>query len=63
MSESHAIPADRCAKVIERALTSRRPSGRYLVGPDARIEAGVAILPTRLLDTVTKALMRTPRKP
>jgi NAD(P)-dependent dehydrogenase (short-subunit alcohol dehydrogenase family) len=58
MAERHAIPPERCAKVIERALTSRRPKGRYLVGPDARLQAGIAILPTRALDAVTRLATR-----
>jgi NAD(P)-dependent dehydrogenase (short-subunit alcohol dehydrogenase family) len=61
-AESHAIPADKCAKVIERALTASHPSGRYLVGSDAKVQAGLAVLPTRLLDAVTGKLMRQPRK-
>jgi NAD(P)-dependent dehydrogenase (short-subunit alcohol dehydrogenase family) len=47
----HAIPADRAARVIERALTGRRPRTRYLVGADARLAALLqAALPDRLLD-------------
>jgi hypothetical protein len=44
--------------VIEHALTARRPSGRYLVGTDARLQAGVAAMPTRALDTVIKLMLR-----
>lgn len=58
LAERHAIPADRCAKVIERALTARHPKGRYLVGPDARIQAMIAILPTRVFDGVASTLIR-----
>jgi NAD(P)-dependent dehydrogenase (short-subunit alcohol dehydrogenase family) len=58
MAERHAIPAERCAKVIERAITARRPKGRYLVGPDARIQALIAILPTRLFDGIASVLIR-----
>jgi NAD(P)-dependent dehydrogenase (short-subunit alcohol dehydrogenase family) len=61
MSESMAIPPDRCAKVIERALTSSHPSGRYLVGTDAHVQAAIAVLPTRLLDFVTRLALRQPR--
>ena len=61
-AESHAIPADDCAKVIERALAAGHPSGRYLVGSDAKVQAGLAVLPTRILDAVTGKLMRQPRK-
>jgi NAD(P)-dependent dehydrogenase (short-subunit alcohol dehydrogenase family) len=39
------------AKVIERALTARRPRTRYPVGPDAKIGAAIiARLPDRLRD-------------
>ncbi|HVY11184.1 MAG TPA: SDR family oxidoreductase [Mycobacteriales bacterium] len=58
LAERHAIPADRCAKVIERALTARHPKGRYLVGPDARLQAMIAILPTRMFDGVASVLIR-----
>lgn len=61
MAEKIAIPPERCAKVIEHALTARRPKGRYLVGPDAHVQATVAVLPTRIADRVTKAVARQPR--
>ena len=62
MAEKHAIPADKCAKVIEHALTSKHPKGRYLVGVDARLQAGVSILPTRAFDRVTRLLLSQPRR-
>ncbi|HWA67838.1 MAG TPA: SDR family oxidoreductase [Mycobacteriales bacterium] len=58
LAARHAIPADRCAKVIERALTAKHPKGRYLVGPDARVEAVISIMPTRVLDGIAAAMMR-----
>lgn len=61
MSEKHAIPPERCAKVIEHALTARRPKGRYVVGPDAHLQAVIAALPTRLLDGATRMATRQPR--
>jgi NAD(P)-dependent dehydrogenase (short-subunit alcohol dehydrogenase family) len=61
MSEKMAIPPERCAKVIEHALTSRHPKGRYLVGPDAHIQAGIAAMPTRLITGVTRMAARQPR--
>ena len=46
-----AIAPDRVARVIERALTARRPKTRYLVGRDAKLGAlAAALLPDRLLD-------------
>lgn len=58
MSESHAIPPERVAKAIEHALTARRPKGRYLVGPDAHLQAVVAAMPTRVYDGVIRMLVR-----
>jgi NAD(P)-dependent dehydrogenase (short-subunit alcohol dehydrogenase family) len=49
----HAIPPERVAAVIHRALTTRRPRTRYLVGTDARIAAVMAaVLPDRLKDRI-----------
>ena len=45
------IPPQKVAQVVERALTSRRPKTRYLVGRDARFQAILRKwLPDRLLD-------------
>lgn len=49
---SHAIPAERVARVIARALTARRPKTRYLVGREAWLAAAVAPLPDRLRDRI-----------
>lgn len=57
-SEKHAIPPERVAKAIEHALTARRPKGRYLVGPDAHLQAVLAAMPTRVFDAVIGALVR-----
>ena len=53
----HGISPDHCAKVIEHALTSRHPKGRYLVGSDARLQATMSILPVRLTDRVMQSLL------
>jgi NAD(P)-dependent dehydrogenase (short-subunit alcohol dehydrogenase family) len=58
MSGSHAIPPERCAKVIERALTARHPKGHYVVGPDAHLQAVLAAMPTRVLDSVVRVITR-----
>jgi NAD(P)-dependent dehydrogenase (short-subunit alcohol dehydrogenase family) len=58
MAERHAIPVQRCAKVVVRAVTTARPRGRYLVGPDARLQAAIAVTPTRVFDRITTAIMR-----
>jgi NAD(P)-dependent dehydrogenase (short-subunit alcohol dehydrogenase family) len=48
------------AEAIEDALTARRPKTRYLVGADARAQATMkAVLPTRLLDRLTRLLSGT----
>jgi NAD(P)-dependent dehydrogenase (short-subunit alcohol dehydrogenase family) len=53
--ERQGIPADRVARVVEHALTARRPRARYLVGPDARAQAFARwLLPTRWLDAVLR---------
>jgi NAD(P)-dependent dehydrogenase (short-subunit alcohol dehydrogenase family) len=58
MSERHAIPPERVAKAIAHALTARRPKGRYLVGPDAHLQAVIAAAPTRVLDGVISMIVR-----
>jgi NAD(P)-dependent dehydrogenase (short-subunit alcohol dehydrogenase family) len=59
-AERHAISPEDCAKVIEHALTAKRPQGRYLIGPDAHLQAGIAILPTRIVDGVARRAVRKP---
>jgi NAD(P)-dependent dehydrogenase (short-subunit alcohol dehydrogenase family) len=61
LTERNAIPVDRCATVIERALTARRPHGHYLVGPDARVQAALAILPARATDAIINRIVHAPR--
>lgn len=55
---SHGIPPERCAKVIEHALTSRRPKGRYLVGSDARMQAAFSMMPVAVSDRVMTGMLR-----
>lgn len=56
---SHGIAPDKVAKVIERALTARRPRTRYLVGLDARGQALLrSLLPDRALDSAVARFMR-----
>lgn len=55
--EARAIPAGRVARVIERALTARRPRTRYRVGPDAHAMWWLTrLLPDRALDLLTDYL-------
>ena len=49
-SAAQGMPADQVAAVVAKALTSRRPRTRYLVGTDARVAALVARLPDRVRD-------------
>jgi NAD(P)-dependent dehydrogenase (short-subunit alcohol dehydrogenase family) len=58
MSAKAAIPPDRVAKVIERALAARRPRGRYLVGPAARVQATIAKLPPAVTDRLLGLVVR-----
>ena len=51
--QSRAIPPDAVARVVERALTARRPRARYLAGADAHAMMAMnAVLPTRVGDAV-----------
>ena len=58
-AEERGIAPDRVAKAIEHALTSSRPKTRYLVGPDARVQAALhKLLPDRLLDRLVATQMK-----
>jgi len=47
-----------CARVIARALDSRSPRARYLVGPDAHLLAAAAqVTPTSVVDRITRIVM------
>jgi len=53
-----AIPPEKVAAAIAHALTARRPKTRYLVGLDARIQAGLAsLLPDRAFDALIARFM------
>lgn len=52
-SERRGVPPEKVATVVAHALTDRKPKTRYLVGVDARVQAGLhAALPDRALDRV-----------
>jgi NAD(P)-dependent dehydrogenase (short-subunit alcohol dehydrogenase family) len=55
-----AIPADRVAAVVQRALTARRPRPRYVVGTDARLIIPLGTRAPRLLDRALALAMRAP---
>jgi len=52
-SERRGVPPAKVAAVVAHALTAEKPKTRYLVGIDARVQAGLrAALPDRALDRV-----------
>ena len=56
----NAIDPDRVAKVIEHALSARRPKTRYLVGADAKVGAFLAwALSDRMNDLVKRSMSRS----
>jgi NAD(P)-dependent dehydrogenase (short-subunit alcohol dehydrogenase family) len=60
---AQAIPASRVARAVEHALTARRPKTRYLVGPDARVQAFARwLLPDRMLDRLLRWQIGMPRR-
>ncbi len=63
-SQRMAAPVDGVAATIERALTTRRPRARYVVGAGTRVQAAMAqFAPTPLLDLVLRAGTGVPRRP
>lgn len=51
--QPRTMPPDVVARVVERALTARRPHARYLAGADAHAMIAMkALLPTRIGDAV-----------
>jgi hypothetical protein len=57
--EQAAVFPEEVAKVIEHALTARRPRTRYLVGRDARLMALFHwLLPDRAFDGLIAMTMR-----
>ncbi len=58
------IPPEAVAGAVARALTSKRPKTRYLVGWDARFGAALAkFVPDRMLDEAIVRYMKLPRDP
>lgn len=49
---TRGLPPDAVARVVEQALTARRPRTRYLVGRDARARAWFQRLPDRWRDRI-----------
>jgi hypothetical protein len=64
LSQKLASSPDAVAKSIERALTSRRPRARYVVGVGPKVQARMsALTPTPLLDASLRKLTGVPRRP
>lgn len=55
-ASEHGVAPDRVARVVERALTARRPRVRYPVGPDAWAMAVAAHLPDRVRELLSLRL-------
>jgi len=56
-SSTSAVPASDVARVVEHALTAKRPKSRYLVGPDAKRRARLQKLPDRFRDKLLTKLL------
>ncbi|SOC57688.1 SDR family oxidoreductase [Ornithinimicrobium cerasi] len=56
--QSRTVPPDVVARVVEQALTARRPRARYAAGAQARAMVTMnAVLPTRLNDAIGARLL------
>jgi NAD(P)-dependent dehydrogenase (short-subunit alcohol dehydrogenase family) len=56
--QSRTVPPDVVARVVERALTARRPRARYAAGAQARAMVAMnALLPTRVNDAIGARLL------
>jgi hypothetical protein len=52
------MPPERVARVVERALTARRPRRDYVVGRDAKMQIVLdRVLPTRAFDGLVRRFM------
>lgn len=52
------IPPEKVAKVVEHALSARRPRSRYLVGLDAKVQARLKpLIPTPVFDRIVARAM------
>jgi NAD(P)-dependent dehydrogenase (short-subunit alcohol dehydrogenase family) len=61
--ERAALPPDRVARAVERALTTPHPRSRYLVGTDARLQATLRRMPAPVRDAVLMRVLGLPRSP
>jgi len=59
---SRGIPAEKVAKVVERAISRRNPRPRYLVGTDAKVGARLnALTSDRTFDRIIRRNMKLPK--
>ncbi|MBI2435390.1 MAG: SDR family oxidoreductase [Candidatus Hydrogenedentes bacterium] len=62
--EQQAIAPEKVVRAVLHALTASRPKTRYIVGPEARIQAiATKILPDRVRDRVILGLLGIPSHP
>jgi NAD(P)-dependent dehydrogenase (short-subunit alcohol dehydrogenase family) len=63
VSQRLAAPPAKVAAAVERALTTRRPRARYVVGAGPKIQSRFAALtPTPVMDFVLRSALRIPRR-
>ena len=63
MNQRMAVPPEKVAATIERALSASRPRARYVVGAGPRIQARLArVTPTPVMDALLRAGTGVPRK-
>jgi NAD(P)-dependent dehydrogenase (short-subunit alcohol dehydrogenase family) len=61
-AQKMAVPVDNVADVILRALTSRRPRARYVVGAAPRVQVAMTrVFPTPLVDAALRKASGIPR--
>jgi len=58
-TERQGIPVKRVARVILKALNSRKPKTRYRVGPDSHVSWLVAKLPARFRDSIANRVVKS----
>lgn len=64
ISQKLASPADDVAAAVERALTSRRPRARYVVGVGPKVQAALMqVTPAVIGDPILRRLVGVPRRP
>lgn len=64
LSQRMAAPAGDVAATIERALTTRRPKARYVVGAGPKVQGVLsALTPTTVQDKLLAAATGVPRRP